>query len=111
MSQAEKEIVCRQCREIIPFAPGDGCPHCGRSMRDRWKWGFVLVVGVILTGSSIAGGLIEFALLGLVLTGIGGAVLYDQWQRIQRAEERRQEGEGQGADDSEGGAETAPSGG
>lgn len=88
MSEAEQQIVCRQCREMIPFTSG-GCPHCGTSIRDRWKWVGVAVVGAILMVSALLGGPIwSFVLLGLFMIGIGGYVLWDQYQRLQEAEER-----------------------
>ena len=108
MSEAEREIVCRQCRRVIPFAPGEGCPHCGRSMRDRLRWGFVILVGAILAVFSVAGGLPAFALLGLFLMGVGGLVLWDQRQRIQQAAEQEEEPAEPAEEESPTGTETPP---
>lgn len=105
MSEVEEQIVCRQCREVIPRDSGS-CPHCGTSIRDRWKWIFVIVVGVVLAVSSFLGGPIwSFFALGLILTIIAAIVLYDQYQRLQQADERIQQEARSGTDDE--GAETS----
>lgn len=108
MSQAEEQIVCRQCREVIPFQSG-GCPHCGTSERDRWKWIAVVAVGVIISIFSLVATIWSFLAVGAFLVVIGGYILWDQRNRRQQAEQRIQQAARSGQREDEGeGVEAEP---
>jgi len=86
MSGGEQEIVCRRCQERIP-AEGENCPECGASIRSNTAPVAAVGIGVLLL---IAAGfnvseLWFFGLLGLVIAGVGGYLLYDKRRRLREA--------------------------
>ena len=87
MSSGDRMIVCRQCKETVS-RDVDNCPHCGTPIRGRTIPIASLVIGVLLAASTAfdIGALWPFTVVGLLLAVGGGYLLYEQRQRIDRAE-------------------------
>jgi len=89
MSDSERAIVCRRCREDVPLASGS-CPHCGASIRRSGPlvavglFGFVLAVASLFALSE----LLFFGVVGLLCVAITGYLLYDKRRRIREATDR-----------------------
>lgn len=92
MSNGERAIVCRRCREEVP-ATGDNCPHCGASLRGNVALTGLLLVGLVLVVSALfaPSDLLFFGVIGLGAVAISGYLLYDKRNRIRQAGEDRKE--------------------
>lgn len=88
MSDSERAIVCRRCREEAPVAGGD-CPHCGASIRRRGPLVVVLLLGLVLAVASLfaLSDLLFFGVVGLLGAAIAGYLLYDRRKRMREAGE------------------------
>jgi len=88
MSEGPESIVCRRCEEAIP-AGADDCPHCGKSRQGRAPW-LAISLGTILFFPSLLriGDLWLFAVLGILLIGIGGFLIRGERQRKKQAAEQ-----------------------
>lgn len=62
------------------------CPHCGATIRGQAYW-VAVVFGVLLMGATVLNPsqLLAFGVLGLLLAGGAGYLIYEQRQRIQQA--------------------------
>ena len=93
MSEGEQYITCRRCTEHIPLS-GDNCPHCGKSIRKTLPVYGVIVFGLILAVGALfsLSELWFFGVIGVLLAGIGGYLIYDRHNRIQEARSTEQSG-------------------
>jgi len=88
MSEDPESIVCRRCEEVIPVGVKD-CPHCGKRRQGRGPW-IAISIGAILFLPSLLriGDLWLFAVLGIVLIGIGGFLVRGERERKRQAAEQ-----------------------
>lgn len=86
MSNGERAIVCRRCRESVPVT-GGSCPHCGASIRRTWPLVAISLVGVVLVVTSVfaPSELLFFGVVGLLSVAIAGYLLYDKRNRMEEA--------------------------
>lgn len=97
MSERERSIVCRRCREAAPLAGGN-CPHCGASIRGNLALVVIGLFGLVLVIASLfaLSELLFYGVVGLACLGIASYLLYDKQRRIRAASEGEDEGEGDG---------------
>lgn len=81
------EIVCRRCEERIPRNV-DNCPHCGASLRSTKGPMVAVALGLVIFLSSLLriGTLWPYAIMGAVLAGGAGYLLWEKRSRIQLAQ-------------------------
>lgn len=86
MSQVERMIICRRCRERIQIE-GGSCPHCGTGIRRKRMPIISILLGVILMVAAAFAirDLLIFFLVGVAMAAIGGYLLWDQRNRIREA--------------------------
>ena len=86
MSQVERMIICRRCRESIQVE-GGACPHCGTSIRSNRMPIVSIVIGAIIVLFSALSfrELLFFFVIGVALIGIGGYLIWDRRNRINEA--------------------------
>lgn len=95
MSDDSEEIICRQCNETFPVSEDD-CPTCGTSVRDDRKLGAVIAIGFVIAALSVYAGQIALTVIAVLFTVAMGYLLYDKRTRIERARQRRTNGESGG---------------
>lgn len=86
MSSSENQIVCRKCKESIS-QDNSSCPNCGTSIRGTVPYVIGIVFGVVLVVTALLNvdSLLAYGVLGLVIAGSCGYMLYEKRQRIAEA--------------------------
>lgn len=86
MSSSENQIICRKCKESIS-QDNSSCPNCGTGIRGNLPYIVGVVLGVVLIGTALFNldSLLAYGVLGLLVAGSSGYMLYEKRQRIAEA--------------------------
>jgi hypothetical protein len=99
MSQGQREIECRRCKEIISL-DAEQCPHCGTSQRGRAGPIVGIVVGILMALSSLfSPELWFFGGVGVIVAVFCGYLLYDKRERIRAAGESAENADAESGDE------------